>query len=163
MRRALGLCLALSIATRGDDASADPSAPQLSPVHLQREDAQRLADQQRRLDRDNPPPATMPGAQTPAAAEPATRTDRSRKIAGGVLLGVAGVSALVSLPLLQLGSSDSISGRSSSASDFAAIALVTAVVSGLTGIVLLSTSKSTVQLAPTVTPNGAGVSLFGRL
>lgn len=144
----------------GRSAIADPTTPQLSPIHLQREDAQRVADQQRTLDRDNPPPTTMPGAQL--ASEPAkpAMLNRSKRNAGLAFLGIAGISAVVSIPLL---ATDESSVGGAAAHNFATITIATAVAASVIGIVLYSSSRVPMQIAPSLTPRSAGVSLFGRL
>lgn len=141
-------------------ASADPTTPQLSPIHLQREDAQRVADQQRALDRENPPPATLPGSQLASDPAKTTAINRSKRNAGLAFLGLAGIAAVVSIPLL---ATDDATVTGSAAHDFATVTITTAVAASVIGIVLYSSSRVPMQIAPTLTPRSAGVSLFGRL
>ncbi|HEX7837652.1 MAG TPA: hypothetical protein VF469_09330, partial [Kofleriaceae bacterium] len=51
----MGFGLALLAVAHGGGVHADPGTPQISPVHGQREDAQRLTEQLRGLDRASPP------------------------------------------------------------------------------------------------------------
>lgn len=84
-------------------AGADPSAPQVNPIHLQREDAQRVREQQRDLDHELPIPAAAAPAPVPApqaaSTVPASGGPNTHAI-GVVLLGVAGASALGALPFV---------------------------------------------------------------
>src|SRR5688572_29080643 len=100
MTRALriGLAVALALAATARASSADPATPQLSPLHRQREDARRLTEQQRRLEAPAPPPGQPAALTSPMPAQSSTR--HSTRRTGFVLLGIAGVSALVALPLL---------------------------------------------------------------
>jgi hypothetical protein len=164
MPRALGVGLAIVLAA--PVVRADPDAPQINPIHLQREDAQRVHEQQRELDREPPPPAAPVEAARPerAQAPPDAGTDRTMRTAGVVLLGIAGLSALATVPFL-----DSPRGDSSG-HPVVGVLLITAVVTGLGGGVLVASSVShrsgvpaTVQIAPTVTPSSVGLAIVGRL
>jgi hypothetical protein len=185
MRRVLvvGVSLAFVVPASAHRVCADPTTPQISPIHLQREDAQRLRDQQRGLDGE--PPVATPSPGTPAAAPVSTGPDpasasrtpppmpevhnrRGRRTGGIVLVGIAGASALIAVPFLVAGS-----GADDSDPDFKSVHegwtttgevfLVTALVAGVVGITLISTSKSSVQLVPVATSNSAGVAIRARL
>jgi hypothetical protein len=179
MRRVLvvGVSLAFVAPHR---VCADPTTPQISPIHLQREDAQRLRDQQRGLDGEPPaapaPGAPVPGAPAPTAAGaprkpppvPEVHSGRGQRTGGIVLVGIAGVSALISVPLLIAGSGPDDGDPSFKSvhdgwTTAGEVFLVTALVTGVIGISLIATSKSSVQLVPVATPNSAGVAIRARL
>jgi hypothetical protein len=62
--RAVAIGLTLLMAARAPALHADPDAPQISPGRAQREDAQRLSEQLRGLEREPAPvPAAAPAAQ----------------------------------------------------------------------------------------------------
>lgn len=65
--RAVAIGLVLLMAARAPAVRADPDAPQISPIRAQREDAQRLSEQLRGLEREPSRPAP------PAAPAPATK------------------------------------------------------------------------------------------
>src|ERR1043165_5209958 len=96
MRQLLRVGLAAA-AVSSAPVAADPATPQLSPLHRQREDAQRLHEQQRDLEQSQP--AVPPPAVNRAPAAPAGEVRHTTRNAGLVLLGVAGISGLVALPL----------------------------------------------------------------
>src|SRR6185295_18338807 len=99
MRRSLGVGLAAALVATTGAGRAEPVAPTVSPIHLQREDAQRLRELQRTLDRDHPVPAAAPPARPPQQQPSPARSDGGR-VTGYVLLGVAGVAGLASIPFL---------------------------------------------------------------
>jgi len=136
-------------------ARADPTTPQISPIHLQREDAQRVHEQQRDLDR-HPPSLGVP--IKPDQALPAPDANRqSRRAAGIVLLVAGGVAALSSIPFLTDGAPDNeaVGGA----------LLATAAIAGVAGFVVLELGRSNtaVVLAPRATPSSLGLTLVGRL
>jgi len=179
MRRALavGLSVAFVAAANPHPVGADPSVPQVNPIHLQREDAQRLRDQQRGLDDAAPvpaPAASAPGASgAPVGAArqappvPEVHSGRAQKAVGVVLVGVGALSALISLPLLVASSGTSSDPAIQSVNDSydtaGKVFLVTALVAGITGVVLISTSKASVQLVPVATSSSAGLAIMGRM
>jgi hypothetical protein len=150
--------------------SADPTTPQISPLHRQREDAQRLTEEQRGLDRTQPaghlaegvdkerPPASTPQA---AATPSFTGGGHTTRGAGLALLGVAGLSAVIALPLLALDTP--LSGDSQSTYDsLAKILLATSAITGITGIVFLAVDRR-VQVTPTVSSSAVGIAIMGRM
>jgi len=182
MRRVLVVGVSLAFVVPAHRVCADPTTPQISPIHLQREDAQRLHDQQRGLDSAAPaaavPPRTPVAAAAPVDPDPgAPRTPppvpeyhsgRGQRTAGIVLVGVAGVSALISVPLLIAGAEpDDGDPNFKSVHDgwttTGEVFLVTALTAGVIGIALIATSKSSVQLVPTATSSSAGVAVRVRL
>lgn len=129
---------------------ADPTVPQINPLHGEREDAQRIGEQQRGL-------AGEPMAPAPAPVEPkpAPAGDGRRAFGPGVLLiELAGVSALVTLPLVVF--------DSPARSDATLVLLGTTVVTGAVGIALVVSNRP-VQVAPTVTSRAVGLSISGRM
>lgn len=151
MRQLLRVGLAV-LAVSSGPVAADPATPQLSPLHRQREDAQRLQDQQRDIEHAQPAVAAPAANRAPAA--PAGDTRHTTRNAGLVLLGVAGLSGLISLPLR--GSDDSSDNTLSD------LLLVTAAITATGGIVLVLSDRA-VRVAPTVTARSVGVTLMGRL
>jgi hypothetical protein len=159
MQRSLVVGLAFVIAAPTSSVRADPSVPQVDPIHLQREDAQRVREQQRELDRDRPAPAAAPVPLAPIP--PDLPSSHNTRAAGVVLLGVAGVSALFAVPF---GFVAAIPGETQGTYEtFEKIFLVTTAAAGITGVVLIVTSRSAVQLAPTATPTSVGLAIMGRL
>jgi hypothetical protein len=165
MRWLLGTGLAVLIAH--GDVCADPSAPQVTPAPGRREDAQRLREQLRGLERVPAPAAvalpsaaaaatTMPGA---ASAEPDPGNGTANKIAWG-LLAVAAASGIATLTLISTTSQDS-PNRSSYDSAETALS-ITAVATGSLGFLILARSAS-VKVSPTVTPKAVGLAISGRL
>jgi len=157
-RCSLALAVALAVAGSAAAAFADPGAPQISPLHRQREDAQRLTEQQRGL--ESPPPAAQPAAQSAPAPAPTPRR-RSLRGVGFALLGLAGLSAAIGLPLLVAdrtlpGQSESMYGTATKA------LLATGLIAGLGGVVLLSIDSS-VRVSPVVSSSGAGIAIMGRM
>jgi hypothetical protein len=151
MRQLLRVGLAV-VAVSSGPVAADPATPQLSPLHRQREDAQRLQDQHRDLEQAQP--AVAPPAIHRAPAVPAGDTRHTTRNAGLVLLGVAGVSAIVALPL-----SASDDSSDNTLSD---LLFVTAAITATGGIVLVLSDRS-YRVAPTVTARSVGVTLMGRI
>jgi hypothetical protein len=173
MRRALGAGLALVIGARAGVGRADPLAPQLNPVHGQREDAVLLETQRASLDRQAPRPDAPDGSALAGAApagapdgapEAATTvvTDHRMVGAGAVLLSVAALSGLASLVVLPLDTPLAGDNQDTYQLLFKVL-LTTTVISGTTGIVFLVTSRSKVRVAPAITPKSAGLSIFGEL
>jgi hypothetical protein len=159
MRRALGIGLAFAIAGHPGLVRADPSAPQVSPIHLQREDAQRVREQQRELDDDRPAPAAAPVPLPPIS--PDLPSGHDTRAAGMVSLGIAGVSALVAVPFASAAATPSdTQGTYDTA---AKILLATAGVAGIVGVVMILTSRPAVQLAPTATATSVGLAITGRI
>jgi hypothetical protein len=164
MPRALGVGLAIALAAPG--VHAEPGATQIDPTHFRREDAQRIHEQHRDLDREPAPVVPALASTASLAREPpapvVAAPDRTRHTAGIVLLGIAGVSGLATVPFLDRpsrdGSDDAVVG----------VLLATAVIAGLAGGLLLSSSASqspsrSIVLAPSVTPSSLGLVLVGRL
>ena len=150
MRQLLRVGLAAAAVSSGPVA-ADPATPQLSPLHRQREDAQRLHEQQRDLEQAQP--AAAPAAANRAPAAPAGEVRHTTRNAGLVLLGVAGISGLVALPL---SASDGVNG------DLSTLLLVTAAITATGGIVLVLSDRS-LRVAPAVTARSVGITLMGRI
>jgi hypothetical protein len=147
-------------------AHADPGAPLLSPLRRQREDAQRLHEQQRESQHERPPqaapaPAPPPG---PDSAVPARHESRS---AGVALLGIAGVSGVLALSLFigDAGAESAPGESGSSLGTWSSVFGATAAVSGFAGLVLVLShrSGSAVQVAPAVGPRAAGLTIRVRL
>src|SRR4051812_2455901 len=139
MRQLLRAGLAV-VTVSSAPVAADPATPQLSPLHRQREDAQRLHDQQRDLEQAQP--AVAAPAVVPAPAAAAGETRHTRRSAGLALLGVAAASILIAIPARV-----SDDGLANNLSD---LLLLTAAVSATGGIVLVLSDRS-VRLAPAVT------------
>jgi hypothetical protein len=194
MRRVLvvGVSLAFVVSASPHRVCADPTTPQISPIHLQREDAQRLRDQQRGLDGEPPvvtpaprvpgaPAAPAPGTPAPVVVDPTAagaprkpppvpevHSGRGQRTAGIVLVGVAGLSALISVPLLIAGSGPDegdadIKNLHDGWTTTGEVFLVTALATGVIGISLIATSKSSVQLVPVATSSSAGVAIRVRM
>lgn len=152
----IGLAVALALAA-WRPVLADPATPQLSPLHRQREDAQRLTEQQRNLDPVEPvDPATAP---TPGMLS--TRTRHTTRGAGLALLGVGGVATVLSLPLFAADTSGSGESDGTYAT-LAKVFLATGLVSAVAGIGLLAADRQ-VQVAPTVSPKAIGLAIMGRI
>jgi hypothetical protein len=163
MQRSLAAGLALVIAAHAGGVRADPGAPQVDPIHLQREDAQRVREQQRELDRAPRAATAVPVPRPPIAADPPAHHDM--RPVGVVLLGVAGVSAITTV---SFAFAAAIPGpRQDTYETGEAIFLVTTAVAGLAGIVLIATgrssSSSSFQLGPTATSTSVGLAISGRL
>jgi hypothetical protein len=179
VRRALGFGLALVIAAHVV-VRADPAAPQVAPIHLEREDAQRLREQQRGLDAQSgavapgaapgsavDAPGPLVGRPVPAPAAAQVASVRGEHITGGVLLGISGVSAVVAVGYLTASVTsagfDSQGQKIDNNDGSIAVGfLVVAVAAGITGVVLV-TRRPTVLLTPTATASSVGLSLTGRL
>ena len=156
---------ALTLATvRG--AQADPAAPQVSPQPARHEDAQRLREQLRSLDRSAPPPspvnaAAAAGVVSPSAPPaPETSAHPGYRTPGIALLVVGGASALTTITLFATTPSDpdAAAGYDGPKIGFALVALASTV----TGFLMLNYSRS-VHVAPMVSAGGAGLAISGRL
>jgi hypothetical protein len=153
------LCAGLAaVAVSGAPVAADPATPQLSPLHRQREDAQRLRDEQRELDRPQPSAPSAP-AKGPAPPAPSGGTRHTTRNAGLVLLGIAGLSTVVALPLRTFDGPDDDGGTATSTSN---LLLVTAAITATGGLVLVLSDRS-LSVAPAVTARSVGVTLMGRI
>ena len=158
---ASGLAALAALVLGGGAAIADPAAPQLSPLPGHREDAQRLRDQLRELDREPGPKAAAVTATAPLPTTPAEPVAGSSgsKVGGVVLLSVAAASGIATLGLLASASP----GPNGSNYDTAETVLgITAAASATLGVLLLIKSQQ-VQVAPTVTPRAIGLAISGRL
>jgi len=163
MRWLLATALALA-AARG--AHADPAAPQISPQPARHEDAQRLREQLRSLDRSAAAPTPAQAAAAAAAASPSAPSapdvpaHPGYRKAGIAVLAVGGAAALTALTLFATTPSDPDAAAAYDAPKLG-FALV-AVAGTVTGWLLLNYSNS-VQVAPTVSPGAAGLAISGRL
>lgn len=149
--------MAWLVAAQG--AHADPGAPPLAPLRRQREDAQRMREQQRTLEGErgtSAAPAPVPARST-ALLVPESNP---RRTAGQVLLVVSAASAAASF-LLYTSSLDP-SDQDSSDTDWAVGLLATSALTGVVGFALVLSGRG-VQVAPAVTPNAVGLALTGRL
>ena len=166
--------MAFVAAANAHAVRADPTAPQVNPIHLQREDAQRLRDQQRVLDGDAPvapapiAPSTPVGEARKPPPTPEVHSGRAQRGTGIVLVGVGALSAVIAVPFLLASSSvpsddPTIKSLHDSYDTTGKVFLVTALVAGITGIALIATSKSSVQLVPVATPSSAGLAIMGRM
>jgi len=134
---------------------------QLDPIHLRREDAQRLASQQPAFDDDTTRAARPREPLPPPTVTDPNETARSLRRGGTVLLGVAGVTALASVPFLILDTP--LSGTNQDTYDtWAKGLLITAAASGLVGTVLIVSNRA-MQVAPMVSSRSVGLSITGRL
>lgn len=157
--RSLGaICLVLWVAGSGE-VHADPSAPQLSPIQGRREDAQRLREQLRDLDRRRPPVPVQAGASPGVTFDPPSRT--ATQTAGMVLLAVAGLSAAITFSLYEL-SPDSTSSDFGAYDTAKTIGLTTTAIAGVAGFGLVLGSSRT-RVTPIATPKAAGLAISGRL
>lgn len=160
MRWLLGVGLALLVAGHGGVVHADPGTPQLSPLRRQREDTQRLREQQHVLERERAPApvaAAAPASSDKLLLAPARR---GTNFTGVALLGLAGVTGLLTLSLLAADSS--ATSEDSSLGAWTAIFGATTAVTGLAGLVLVVSGRS-VQVAPTATPKTVGLAISGRM
>jgi hypothetical protein len=147
--RALATCLAV-LAWHG--AHADPAAPPLSPTQGRREDAQRLREQLRDVERERPPAEALP-----APPSRASDTRPTSRVAGVVLLCVAGAAAVTTVALYAAAPDDA------SAYDTAkTIGLVATAIPGVVGLGIVISAHQ-VQVAPSVGPKTAGLAISGRL
>jgi hypothetical protein len=132
---------------------AEPAPPQVNPIHLQREDAQRLRDLQRALERQNPVPVAKP------ADDPQAAPGRTSHAAGYLLLSATVIAAVGAVPLLTSSGGDNTT--------IGVVLLLGAGVTGIAGAISLSGGSSSrqasVQLQPAVTPSSVGLALTGRL
>lgn len=160
MRGYLATALAASATALGvapGAAQADPSSPQVNPAPAHREDAQRLREQLRALEREAAP-SSATGNAAALPGEPSGGAART-SYAGGALLIVSGLCAATTLALF---AATPGSGETSSYDTAKLLFGVTTAVTGVTGLILWSKSRS-VQVAPAVTARAVGVSLIGRL
>jgi hypothetical protein len=91
MRSLVAIGVAVVAAASGEATYADPGSPQVSPTRSAREDAQRLDEQLRDLDREAPEPGPVP--PSPAAVEPRARDPRQAGAAACLDRGVAAYRA----------------------------------------------------------------------
>jgi hypothetical protein len=136
-------------------ASAEPAAPDVDPVHGQREDAQRLAQQHHDL--IAAPPPALPAH--PAQVE-MVETKKGQRIAGLALLSVGGLVALVALPVALTSSESAMSGSTSQTTS--TLLVISGAASAVLGGLLIYNSRS-VSAAPTVGSHAVGVAISGRL
>ncbi|HMG54888.1 MAG TPA: hypothetical protein VK601_15430, partial [Kofleriaceae bacterium] len=152
-------CLAVW-AAHGGAAHADPAAPQVSPSHDRREDAQRLREQLRRLEREPAAAVTAPaGATAPPIVEQPRNPGLAR--AGQILLGSAALTGLIAIALYATAPSDP-ADDSGPLEIARPVLAATTVLVGIGGIAVLVAGHP-VQVAPTVTPRVVGLSFTGRL
>lgn len=163
MRLALGIGVAAMIAARGGLARADPAGPQIDPVHLQREDSERIDAQQRQLTpgRD---PGSAGGAASgtptlgPAAASEVDATTAHRlRLTSYILFGVAGAGALTSVPLFI-----DDPRASTGVGTAARVLAVSAAGAAGAGFTLFMASRH-VRVAPVVSATAVGVTVVGQL
>jgi hypothetical protein len=141
----------LAVLAAWHGAHADPAAPPLSPIQGRREDAQRLREQQRELEREHPPAAVAPAPPHPAAG------DRSAsRTVGVVLLSIAGASALTTVALYAAAPTSDDYGTAK------AIGFATAAIAGALGLGVMLASHR-VQVGPSVGARAAGLAISGRL
>jgi hypothetical protein len=163
MRLALGIGVAVLIATRGDRAGADPAAPQVDPIHLQREDSERIDAQQRRPVPDRDPGSAGGAARGappfgPAAASEVDATTAHRlRLTSFILFGVAGAGALTSVPMF-IDDPRATTGVGFAARAFA----VGAAAAAGAGFTLFMASRR-VRVAPAVSAAMVGLTLVGLL
>jgi len=178
MRRVLGCGLALATALNavaGRAVRADPAAPQIAPIHLSREDAQRLREQQRWLDVPGAPAVPGLGATSPDDPEeppppPPPRGSREmtsvrgEHIAGGLLIGLAGATALVALGYFAASATaDQVNDKSPNDDGTIGLALLgVSALAGISGGILLSRQPK-LQVAPIATSRSVGLAFTGRL
>jgi hypothetical protein len=165
--RALVATVAVAVtamAAHAGAAHADPTTPQLTPLRGQREDAQRLTEQLRALDREQPPaPAPPPpprAPDTPPGMSGGPRNDVMRG-AGVILLSVSALTALATLTLYATAPPDN-SLTSGPWDTTKTLFLTTSVLTGLAGLGLTIASRS-VQISPTASPKTVGLAISGRL
>ncbi|HEX4418913.1 MAG TPA: hypothetical protein VH165_13470 [Kofleriaceae bacterium] len=177
MRRALAAGLAMLLAMHADRARADPGAPEIDPARLRREDAQRLEAVQRRLEAGAPAePRTGDSADGGAGGAGAgagggidprraqrAGNDPNQRLAGLVLVGTAGATALVSASLFEIDALDPKHDHDA-ANTVAALLGVTAVITAVAGVGVLVSSRHPprVQVAPVVTPQALGLAALGQ-
>ncbi|HEY0193505.1 MAG TPA: hypothetical protein VGC42_20450 [Kofleriaceae bacterium] len=159
MRRVLGAGLAVLLATQ--TLRADPAVPQLDAAHLQREDAQRIDQQQRRVAADAAPDEAL-------IAPPPEPSERSGRITGFVLLGVGATAGVLSAALFAADSLDD-SQQHPSRNTIAALLGVSAATAVVAGVAFLVTgshrarrSQHAVQVAPSASPRAIGLTATGN-
>jgi hypothetical protein len=161
MRQLLRVGLVAAVVAPGAPVAADPATPQISPLHRQREDAQRLTEQQRSLERAQPADAASALMANKPPRERSGVTRHTTRGAGLVLLAVGGVSAIVALPLRAFDTPAPRGGQTDSAllSD---LLLVTSALTATAGIVLVLSDR-TVSVAPALSSSAVGVTVMGRM
>jgi hypothetical protein len=159
MRRGLVLSLAV-IVTHTQSLQAEP-APGVNPARLQREDAERIDDQQRRLDHDPTVPAYDAARAAAAAAEVDSANAHRMRVASGVLFGVAGASLLAAGPLFAIWDERKPADRGSLGT-WATVLAVSAGVTGAAGFTLFMASRH-VRVAPVATGRELGLRVVGEL
>lgn len=163
MRLALGIGVAVLIAARGGRARAEPTSPQVNPIHLQQEDSMRIDAQQRRLAHDRDPGSAggaASGTQTlgPAAASEVDAVTAHRlRLTSFILFGVAGAGALTSVPLFI----DDPRATSAVGTAARVLAISAAGVAGA-GFTLFMASRH-IRVAPAVSATAVGVTVVGVL
>jgi len=154
MLRSVGVGLALVWVAATRTVWAEPAPPQVSPIQLQREDAQRLRDLHRVLDRQHP----LVPAPAAAASQVSTGADRSQT-GSYVLISAAALGLAGSLPLLASDDSDSQA--------VGVVLLIAAGITGVAGIASLVSGSSNrlarLQLRPSLTAGSVGLAISGRL
>jgi hypothetical protein len=175
MRRALAAGLAMLLAMHADRVRADPGAPEVDPARLRREDAQRLDTVQRGLEAGAPAePRTGDGADGGAggagggidprrAQRAANDRDPAQRLAGLVLVGTAGATALLSASLFEIDALDPKHNHDAT-NTVAALLGVTAVITAVAGVGVLVSSRHQrrVQVAPVMTPQALGLAALGQ-
>jgi hypothetical protein len=153
--------LALALVATGGVSAADPATPQLNPLHRQREDAKRLTEHQRGLETAVRAPAAA-ALSSPLVTPSSTR--HTTRGTGMVLLGIAGASAIIAVPLLIAGSvqGDSDGSGAQPVDTLSKVFVATSLIAGFGGVLFLATDR-TVQVSPTVSPRAVGVAITGRL
>jgi len=159
MRTLAATCLAVW-AAHGAAAHADPAAPQVSPSHDRREDAQRLREQLRRLERG---PAAAPAAATAPTGPMIVEQPRNPGLAltGQIMLGSAALTGLTAIALYATAPSDP-ADDSGILEVARPVLAATTVLVGIGGIAVMIAGHP-VQVAPTVAPRVVGLSFTGRL
>jgi len=141
---------------------ADPATPQLDSAHLQREDAQRMDEQQRRVDPGTQVQDTEP---KPAPARPPDRSNT--RTTGFVLLGVGATAAVLSTSFFAASALDETEEHPTR-NTIAALIGVSAATAMVAGVALIITGRKsrpdprTVQLVPVASPETVGLVAAGR-
>jgi hypothetical protein len=116
-------------------------------------------------DLDQPPGEPSPLPPGPPDPQRDDSLGHGRRVAGWVLIGVAGASAALAAGFLTLDTS--MQADPAQARDIAdtlgGITAVTAVVTGLAGITLLSSGYAALRVRPTVTPTTVGLAVMLRM
>ncbi|HET7501929.1 MAG TPA: hypothetical protein VFK02_13020 [Kofleriaceae bacterium] len=169
MRRVLGPGLAIVLALRAGVVSAEPGAPQVSPLHGQREDARLLAAERAGLEREAARPAGPAPGRTAAGPDDAGQdaptevvTDPRLVLTSVLLLGAGATSALASFVVRPSGTPQA-GGDQDTSDDLSNGLLVTGAILGVAGLVFLVSSRSRVRVTPAITASSAGLSISGEL